>query len=208
MYAIPHFHEPDEQVVLAFLKKHPFATLVVQTEGATAAVTQVPLLISQGDDGSLRFCGHVMKGTDHHRAMKAATDILVLFTGPHGYVSAAWYDGPPSASTWNYLSVQAKGKLRFRDEEGTIEALRNLTNQYEGEDSPASFSQLATDYIAAHVKAIEAFDIDVYELKNTFKLSQNKSAETQRRIIEELNKRRDTQSHEIAMEMSARMKGK
>ena len=33
----------------------------------------------------------MMKNTDHHKAFAQNENVLVIFTGPHCYVSASWY---------------------------------------------------------------------------------------------------------------------
>ena len=81
-----------------------------------------------------------MKHTDHHTAFEKNDKVLLLFNGPHCFVSAAWYQNPASASTWNYMTVQAKGKIFFTDEKETRAIIQQITEKYEGFDSPASFS--------------------------------------------------------------------
>jgi transcriptional regulator len=57
-----------------------------------------------------------MKGNDHHKAFLANPNVLVRFYGPHCYVSASWYTNPQQGSTWNYITVHAKGELNFLDD--------------------------------------------------------------------------------------------
>ena len=55
------------------------------------------------------------------------------------------------------------------------------------------------------VKAIVGFTIEVEELDNVFKLSQNRDEASQRNIIEHLMKRGDENSKMIAEEMERRL---
>ena len=129
----------------------------------------------------------------------------MLFTGPHCYVSASWYTERGIGSTWNYMTVHAKGKMTFKDEQGTRDAVKMVSDKYEGTLSADAFDNLPKEYIDHMVKAIVGFSIEVDELDNVFKLSQNRDEASQRNIIEELMKRGDEHSRMIAREMIKRI---
>ena len=71
--------------------------------------------------------GHMMKNTDHHNGFVKNKDVLAVFKGPHAYVSGSWYSQPHTASTWNYMSVQVTGVMRFLDDSGLAEIMRKTT---------------------------------------------------------------------------------
>jgi transcriptional regulator len=83
--------------------------------------TQVPVLIDEREGDRLLLRGHMMKNTDHHRAFEKNNEALCVFSGAHTYVSARWYSNPQTGSTWNYMSVHARGKIRFLSEPRTVE---------------------------------------------------------------------------------------
>ena len=112
MYNLPYFKENDETVVLDFVHKHPFALIAGCSENNRPVATQIPVFIEKVGN-KLFLTGHMMKNTDHHKAFEKNPAVLCVFTGPHTYVSATWYSNPHQASTWNYMSVHAKGVLRF-----------------------------------------------------------------------------------------------
>jgi transcriptional regulator len=146
-----------------------------------------------------------MKKSDHHIAFEQNNNVLVLFTGPHCYISASWYTNPLGASTWNYMTVHAKGKISFTDEAGTIKAIKEVTERFEGTDTAASFDKLDDDYINAMVKAIVGFTVEVETMDAVFKLSQNRDTVTQQNIITQLKKTGDENSINIAREMEQRL---
>jgi transcriptional regulator len=166
--------------------------------------THVPLAIKQ-IDGVLFFTGHIMKNSDHHKAFLKNENVLAIFSGPHCHVSASWYPNPVQASTWNYMTVHAKGKIHFGDEAQTKKIVEGLTNKYEKPDSPAAFSKLSNEYVDRLVKAIIAFTIEVKTLDNVFKLSQNHDEETRQSIIEHLRKNGSDNEKAIAEEMEQRL---
>ena len=187
MYNLPYFKEKDKNVVLQFIHKHPFAFLAGCSEKGESVATQVPVFIEERE-GKLFLTGHIMRKNDHHLAFEKNPNVLVVFSSPHTYVSATWYSNPHQASTWNYISVHVKGKLRFLDEKGLISVLKKTTLHFENgnTDSSTVFDNLAEDYIGNLIKAIIAFEIEVTEIDNVFKLSQNRDEESYNNIINKL----------------------
>ncbi len=187
MYKIPYYTEDDTKLVIEFMKENSFAMITGFGEMYPVA-TQIPLEVEE-KDGKLLLTGHLMKKTDHHIAFERNENVLVLFTGPHCYVSASWYANPQTASTWDYMSVHAKGKIKFTDEEGTYEAIKAVTNKYEEVETIAAFNNVPKEYKMQHIKAIVGFTIEVESLENVFKLSQNKTTAEKRNIIAKLKER-------------------
>ncbi len=200
MYKLPYFTEKDGDKIIAFMKENSFAIITGLTDQYPVA-THIPLEIVVTDEGKMLLAGHLMKNTDHHKAFVKNENVLVIFNGPHCYVSASWYNNPQKASTWNYMTVHAKGKIIFTDEEGTFEAIKAVTNKYEGVETAAAFNKMPKEYIMQMLKAIIGFTIEIESLDNVFKLSQNKTQQEQIHIIEQLKKRGDENSVKIADQM-------
>jgi transcriptional regulator len=203
VYKLPYFTEENESIVFEFMQKHPFA-LITGFGDHFPVATHVPLDINR-ISGKITFTGHIMKNTDHHRAFLQNENVLVIFTGPQCYVSASWYVTKNVASTWNYMDVHAKGKIKFTNEEGTKKIIEELTDKFESETSAAAFTKLPGDYVDRLVKAIIGFTIEVETLDNVFKLSQNHVHQTRENIIANLQARKDEGSHSIAAEMKERL---
>lgn len=185
MYKLSYFTETDIRKVESIIKDYPFAIVLGLGADGFPVATQLPVeFLRRGEDMFLR--GHLMKDTDHHLAFLKNNQVMAIFTGPHCYISASWYTKKNVASTWNYISVQAKGIIQFLDEPETIKILEEITNTYEGLDSPASFRQLEKTYVTEMAKFVIGFEIKIESLENVFKLSQNHSPETKRGIINAL----------------------
>ena len=200
MYEMPHFTEKDRDKIVAFMKENFFAIITGLTDLYPVA-THIPLEIVVTEDGKIVLAGHLMKNTDHHKAFVKNEHVSVIFTGPHCYVSASWYNNPQTASTWNYMTVHARGKITFTDEEGTFEAIKAVTNKYESVETAAAFNKMPKEYVMQMLKAIIGFTIELESIDNVFKLSQNKTQQEQIHIIEQLKKRGDENSVLIAHEM-------
>lgn len=145
-----------------------------------------------------------MRQTDHHKALAQNNNVLCLFTGGHAYVSASWYSNAQIASTWNYMSVQAKGIIRFLEDDDLHHILKSTTEHFENSPaSPAAYDNLPTDYIQRLSKAIIGFEIEVTAIEHTFKLSQNRDKESFHNIMAQLQQG-DGNAKEIADEMQKR----
>ena len=204
MYKLPHFTEKDTDKVIAFMKENAFAIITGLGEQYPVA-THIPLEVVVKANDKIILCGHIMKNSDHHKAFVKNSNVLVIFKGPHCYVSASWYNNPQSASTWNYMTVHVKGNIAFTDDEGTYAAIKAITNKYEGTETKAAFNEMSKEYIDQMLKAIIGFTITVATFENVFKLSQNKSEAEQINIIEQLKKTADNDSINVALEMEKRI---
>lgn len=203
MYKFSHYTEQDRAKVLDFIKENTFAFITGMGDNCPVA-TQIPLTIKIEED-KIFLEGHMMRKTDHHVAFEKNTNVLVLFTGAHCFVNAGWYTDPHMGSTWNYMTVHAKGKITFTDEAGTRQVVKTLSDNYAGTTSQSAFDNLPKEYIDQMVKAIVGFSIEVETLDHVFKLSQNRDKPSQQNIIEQLRKRTDSNSLAIADEMEKRL---
>jgi transcriptional regulator len=203
MYNMPHYKEQDQNLVLAFMKQHPFIMLTGVDENLQPVATQVPVLFEERD-GTLFLRGHIMKGNDHHKAFEKNRQVLALFTGPHTYVSASWYENKQQGSTWNYMTVHAKGELSFLPEEDLLNILKDLTAFFENDPaSPSLYERLPEEYISRLKKAILGFEIKVTQIEHVFKLSQNRDQKSFENIIDHLVKG-DGEAQAVAAEMNKR----
>ncbi|HEY0677679.1 MAG TPA: FMN-binding negative transcriptional regulator [Chitinophagaceae bacterium] len=186
MYSLPYFKEHDPAVIMDFMRHHPFAMLMGCADNKPVA-TQIPVLLDQRDD-KLFLRGHMMRQTDHHKAFENNPQVLAVFTSPHTYVSASWYENPHQGSTWNYISVHARGTMKFLDANGLIDVLKKTTLHFENNNpsSPTVFDNLPEEYTSKMMKAIIAFEIEVTEIENVFKLSQNRDEKSFHTIMGKL----------------------
>lgn len=204
MYNLPYFKEENKEVVERFIGEHPFAFIAGCDAENKPIATQIPVFMEY-ENGKLFLRGHIMKNTDHHKAFLANPNVLAVFTGAHTYVSATWYSDPHTASTWNYMSVHAKGCIRFLDDRALAEVLRKTSLHFENynKESTTVFDNLSEEYTQKLMKAIVAFEIEVVEMDNVFKLSQNRDAESYKNIKQRLSQQGGSASV-IADEMENR----
>jgi len=205
MYNYPHYKEQDKEKIISFMRDHPFITLVGSDKNGRIEATQIPVLVEEKDE-KLFLYGHIAKKSDHHYAFEENPNVLALFTGPHTYVSGTWYTGnPQQASTWNYIAIHARGQIRFLDETALIELLKKLSLHFENNNTESStiYDNLPIDYKEKLIKAILAFELEVTEMDNVHKLSQNRDEKSYDNIVQQL-KKQDGDAKEIASLMEKR----
>ena len=203
MYNLPYFKEQDQETVLQFIKENPFAFICGCDSANNPVATQIPVFIDERE-GKLFLSGHIMKNTDHHKAFLHNSNVLAVFTGAHTYVSSSWYQEKEQDSTWNYISVHAKGSLKFLDHQALLDVLKRTTNHFENNPySGANFDDLPTEYVERLSKAIVAFEVEVGTIENVFKLSQNRDEKSYHSIIGKLENQ-DADGKQIADEMKKR----
>ena len=166
--------------------------------------TQVPVFLEE-HDGRKLLRGHIMRNTDHHKAFLQNENVLVVFSGSHTYVSGSWYSDPHTPSTWNYMSVHARGTIRFLGEDALVDVLRQTSLHFEEKNhaSATIYDNLPARLTRKLVKAIVAFEILVIEMDHVFKLSQDRDLKSYLNIIEKLRKQDDA-GRRIAAEMEKR----
>ncbi len=203
MYKQKQYTEQNNEVVLDFMKAHSFVTLLCNDADGLMQATHIPVLVKT-ENAELYLEAHVSVHTEHYKALARGNEVLVIFNGPHSYISASWYTNPQHASTWNYIAVHARGTVAFYDENNLRRILKELTDTYEAADTKAAYDNLPEKYIAGLANAIKGFRINIYVLENVFKLSQNRDEVSYNNIIEQLKKTDDNGSNTIATEMEKR----
>jgi transcriptional regulator len=187
MYNIPHFKAKDHQEVLDFMYANPFVTICGVDANGFPVAGQIPVLIKQEND-KLFISGHFMRKQDHTNAFELNNNALVIFSAPSAFVSASWYSIKEAASTWNYQTVHAVGKMEMKGEDHLYNLLSELTAHFEEDpNAPTQVKNLDPIYMKENMAAIISFDIEVIELKHVFKLSQNRDDVSHENIKKVLN---------------------
>lgn len=187
MYNLPYFKEKDKQTLLDFIDQYPFAFMTGSFLSGEQVATQVPVLFEERE-GELFLQGHIMRNTDHYKALVENPNTLLVFTGPNTYVSASWYTNPRIGSTWNYMSVHIGGKVKFMSNDELIAFMRRLTLKFEKGDTESLtiYDNLPDHFLDKMMPAIAGFEIKAENIENVFKLSQNRDEQSYMNIISQL----------------------
>ncbi len=200
MYTPPAFALDDLQVIHEFIDHYSFG-LLVSRDSHEPLASHLPLLLdrSRGTHGVLR--GHMAV---ENAQWKTAADqqVLVVFSGPHAYISPEWYAEDHTVPTWNYIAVHAYGALRVIQDDAAIESLlMDSIQRFESEKSRWSIDP-GSEFFQRMAQMVVSFEIPIARLEGKWKLSQNHSTVRRRRVIEKLEQSSDPQAREIAAHMS------
>lgn len=173
MYLPKHFQVSDPGILKSFMKENSFATLVSTGAGGLNA-NHYPFL-SMEEDGKTVLFFHLARANQQWKELEANPDCLVIFQGPHDYISPTLYKNPLNAPTWNYTAVHANCKATLiQDKEHENVLMEMLVNVYESKQKTPWPNQLPEDYREKLMKAIVWVKLEVIRLEGKFKLSQNR----------------------------------
>ena len=183
MYLPAHFAESRPEVLATLVRSHPFGLLVTQSGDGGVDANSIPFVLDPGSPGTLGVLrGHVARANPLWQTARGDVDSLVVFQGPQGYVSPAWYPSKAEhgkvVPTWNYVMVQARGKLRAIDDADWLRGfVTRLTERHEGgRAAPWAVSDAPADYVATMLRAIVGIEITLTSLTGKWKVSQNRPA--------------------------------
>jgi transcriptional regulator len=180
-----HFAEHDLPRLQALVRAHNFATLVSAHQGEIQ-VSHLPFLLD-AEGGMLR--AHMARANPQWRTFSPEREVVVIFHGPHHYVSPAWYASHPSVPTWNYAVVHAQGRPTLIDDRERLTALvRELVTRHEAASPKPWKMDLPTDYQDKMLSGIVGFEIEITRLEGKFKLSQNRPEGDRPLVIEALER--------------------
>ena len=205
VYLPPAFTETRREALVEHVERHDFGLLVSHGSGGLT-VSQIPFLLTRRGD-QLVLQGHLARPNPQVADLDSAGEVLVVFAGPHAYISPSWYRAGPAVPTWNYAAVHAYGRGRaIADEAWLRDLLRRLTERHEAREPgpPWRMDDLPEDYLDAMLKGIVGIEISVSRLEGKFKLSQNRPAADRPRIIAALGQREDADSRAVAELMRRR----
>ncbi|MGO9340134.1 MAG: FMN-binding negative transcriptional regulator [Terracidiphilus sp.] len=176
MYS-PKFNQvSDRSILIEAMQAYSFAILFGPQSSvespAPLVATHLPLVVKdEGEHGLIE--GHFARANRHWQAL-AGRETLVVFPGPHSYVSPTFYTDPLSVPTWNYIAVHAYGTLSMVEEDAGKDALlAGLIQQNE----PAFAEQwraMPEGFRCTMLAGIVGFRIPISRIEGKFKISQNR----------------------------------
>ena len=190
MYIPEHFRNEDRATALAFMRANPFAVLVSNNDDGPFA-THIPVILREAGE-SLTIRGHVAKANPHWRYLQERPACLMIFHGPHAYISPTHYTSRESVPTWNYGAVHAYGNSRtYSTKEELLAMLSDLIPTFEAAYGE-QWASLSEAYRTRMLSHIVGFEISVNRLEAKFKLSQNRTRQEQQNVIDSLSTSPDT----------------
>ena len=202
MYIPKHFAQSDANELYRLIRAYPLATLItVSNQGMEA--NHIPLYLGKVEDKDV-LQGHLARANPLWKNLPDGSDVLVVFQGPHAYVSPSHYPTKLETGmvvpTWNYTATHVRGTMRYHhDPEWCQILVENLTNQQEANLSdPWEVSDAPQPYINKMMAAIVGIEIEVSSMTGKWKVSQNQPEPNQLGVADGLSCDANTEVQKIA----------
>ncbi len=195
MYSPPYNRLEDRRELLEFMRANSFAVLVTGTGGALHASHLPAQVRTEGDKFVLDM--HMARSNPQWKEF-FDDEVMVVFAGPHAYVSPRWYEEEERVPTWNYAAVHAYGLTKLiADPKKKHANQRALVEALDPQWLP-KFDALSGEYVARMLDGIVNFEIAVTRLETRWKLSQNRSRREQESIASHLDRSHDSAERALA----------
>lgn len=191
MYSPQYAIEKNPEAIKSVIKENPFATLTYLEEGEVQSF-HLPLILA-GD----KLIGHMALANSAWKTLKDSS-VLVIFHGPHCYISPEWYGTSGNVPTWNYISIQVRGKVSIHTSD---EFLKNALVQLGENNDPAFEINKNVEDNKRLLAGIIGLEISITDMFGKFKLAQSKPEAERMNVIDKLEKSSDTMNHKVAKAM-------
>jgi transcriptional regulator len=181
IYIPSHFVQEDDELLVEIMRAESFALLISNDENGEPFVTHLPVIVrDHGDRRTIE--GHMARANPHWQYLENNPRALIVFNGPHAYVSPSLYESKENVPTWNYIAVHAYGAVKLaHDMPEKHAAQTRLIDALEPGYKP-QFDELRPVYLQGRMSAIVAFEMSVERLEGKFKLSQNRPMADRRNV--------------------------
>ncbi|WP_307470937.1 FMN-binding negative transcriptional regulator [Cytobacillus purgationiresistens] len=205
MYTPKPFMMDDKKEQFDLIKMNSFAILFSQEENGPMA-THLPFYLEERSGQADVLLGHFGKQNPHWQHLNNE-EVLVVFNGPHAYISPTWYKDEKSVPTWNYTAVHVYGKVRLiEDKNELVDLLKKSIEFNEAQfDAPwqADFDE---KFINGLMNGIVGIEIAIQKIEGKKKLNQNHSTQKQQKAIKGLRNSQQYDAGKIADLMEANIK--
>jgi transcriptional regulator len=176
MYVPEAFRQSELTVLHDFIERHSFGVLCSTSAGAPSA-SHVPLLLEREPAPLGTLLGHLARANPQWREADGQP-VLVIFSGPHAYISPSWYQAEQMVPTWNYAAVHATGILRtIQEPEPLRDLVARMVQYYESPRAQPWQLEAGSEYVTKLLRGIVGFRIELTKLEGKWKLSQNQPQE-------------------------------
>lgn len=205
MYIPKPFKQEEDEEIISFIRENSFGILFSQIDQPDA--THLPFILKNWEGGSCLY-SHMARANRQWQKLNQE-QVLVVFQGPHAYISPTWYAAENVVPTWNYTAVHVYGRFQIIEEkEKVLESLVEMTNFYETKESQPWQLPIGQEYVEQLSKGIVSFEIEITKLEAKWKLSQNHTPERRKRVIQELHNKQTDHSVSIATLMEKDLNSK
>lgn len=200
MYIPELFRVDDPATLFGFIERNNFGTIV--TGGAKPDATHLPFLVdtARGERGVL--IAHFARANTHWKTLDSLGESLVIFQGPHCYLSPSWYDEHVTVPTWAYAAVHVRGRARVMEDPSDIYPIVERLVAQHDQNWKISTAEPLMEKLLQHIVGIE---IPIESIEGKFKFNQNTSEADQLGVIAALGNSENQNEREVAAIMQAKL---
>ena len=184
---VPRAHRVEDLKLLHdFMDEYAFVDLV--TPAPTLRITHIPVILDRTAGTNGKILGHISRRNPQSQVFDGRRTGVIVFRGPHGYISPTWYANKDVVPTWNFAVVHATGRpSAITDRTALHKLLARLIEKFESyERSRYDFSKLPESYISPMLGGIVGFEMQIESLEGKFKLGQERSDADKQGMLEHL----------------------
>ncbi|MFO1449897.1 MAG: FMN-binding negative transcriptional regulator [Opitutaceae bacterium] len=197
MYIPAAYRVDDRARAYDLIRNHGFATLVTEGEGAPFA-SHLPFLLDLDATGQPRLRSHLARANPQWTQFRPGKEVLVIFHGPHAYISPSWYVSKVAVPTWNYATVHVYGVPELIEDRAALRALVDeTTEKYESSRPQPWRLEMPEAAVDGLLRSIVGFGVTVTRIETKFKLGQNRSAADQDGMLAALEMSSDAEARSL-----------
>lgn len=195
MFVPDDYLPADPGWALGLVRRHPLA-LLVTADAAAVHATHLPTIpvtesvhAGSGPTGLVgtSFHGHMNRRNPHWQALRTGVESLLVFQGPENYISPVLYETSPAAPTWNFTAVHLRGTIELVDDDSDrMHVLTSTVTAYERDHGRGWYMADSLGYFDQLAPGVGVFRFDVLAADAMCKLSQEKTPEVRRKVIDSL----------------------
>lgn len=187
----------DRKFLHDFMDEFSFIDLV--TAAPDVRITHVPVLLDRAGGAYGKIYGHISRNNPQSQLLDGEHSGVIVFRGPHSYISPTWYQNSNVVPTWNFAVVHASGRLRpIAEPKALHDLLARLIAKFENyEGSTYDFMKLPEKYKYDLMKGIIGFEMEIEQLEGKFKLGQERRAVDREGVLKGLKSRKERSIGEL-----------
>lgn len=177
------FRMEKRDELLALMRANSFAALITTDANGASFATHLPFMLEAHAEEAGTLRAHMARANPQWRHFRAGQEVLIVFQGPHAYISPSWYETQPAVPTWNYAAVHAYGTPRLLEATELKTLLYATVALYEdGGEADWKF-EMGPEFVEQMMRGIVGFEIPISRIEGKLKMSQNRSETDRRQVI-------------------------
>lgn len=183
MHEFERYAAPSRAAVVDLVHRNPFALVV--SGGSPPVATHIPVILPGDVLEDAVLLGHMARVNPQWQSF--GREVLVVFSGPHGYVSPTAYGYTPAVPTWNYAAVHVTGAVEvLTDRAETLAVVEETVRAAESWRDPPWDMTSSREKFESLIDGVVAFRVHVRTVRSNFKLSQDMAEDVRARVRADL----------------------